>query len=208
MKGAPDDRPLAVIRRDLSGGANTRQHPANIAENQVDTLENWDIGVIGELRKISGMKLLNSLGTSTGLGLFGFEPDGGTNELLAIETTNLKGCTNPTEDGAASFTAHKSDFTTGIPAIMFKAGQSGENDCVMIGNGTNNWFVMHKDHSLHDLGSSATSPTKSKVGTYYRNRVWVMSGNLLSFSDAFPANYAVAFAASNASSPSAARFRT
>jgi len=189
---APDDQRLFVIRHDFSGGINTRQHASNLGDNQAEDLSNWDIGVMGEMRKRSGLSLVEDVGTTTGTGAFGFEPDGGTPELLITHSTKLEGWV-----GSGSFVEHKTNFTTGLLTTMFKAGESGEGDVVFVGNGTDNWFRMNQSHTMQDLGNTAgtgsDSPPKSTVGTYYRNRVWVLKSNLLYWSDAFPADYSSAF---------------
>lgn len=181
---SPDDTKLYVSRRDISGGSNTRQHASNIAENQVALLYNADLGVAGESTKRRGLTLIQSLGTATGTGLFGFEPNGSNNELLATETTNLKGWV-----GSATFTTHKADFTTGLPTTMIKAGESGEGDIVLISNGTDNVFRMAQDHTFEDCGDTKNSPPKTTVMTYFRNRVWMLKDDLLYFSDAYPDSY-------------------
>lgn len=187
-----DDPRLFVIRKDFSGGVNTRQHGSVIKENQATVLYNTDIGVPGETSKRKGLTLIEDLGDNAGTGAFGFEPDGGTNELLVTEGTNLQGWT-----GSGTFTAHKTDFTSGLQTTMIKAGESGEGDVVLISNGTDNWFRMNQSHSFQDLGNTSgtgsDSPPKSTVATYYRNRVWILKSNLLYWSDAYPDDYSTAF---------------
>lgn len=187
-----DDQPLQYSRRDLSGGMNNRQQGANLGPNEATVLLNVDIGVAGETRKRPGLSLIEDVSNTSPIALYGFEPAGGTNELLVLEGTNLRGWV-----GSGSFTTHKSDFTSATKATIFKAGESGENDVVLIGNDTDNWFRMLTAHTFQDLGSTAgtgnDSPPKSSVGTYYRNRVWILKSDLLYYSDAFPADYAVAF---------------
>ena len=45
---APDDQPLFVLKRDLSGGINTRQHPQMIADNQAVLLQNIMLETAGQ----------------------------------------------------------------------------------------------------------------------------------------------------------------
>lgn len=183
-----DDAPLVKIVRDLSGGVNTRQNPAIIKDNQATVLYNVDISVPGETSKRLGITLIEDLGNDAGTGSLGFEPDGGTNELLVTHGAKLEGWV-----GSGTFTEHKTDFTSGLPTKMIKAGESGEGDVVIVSNGTDNVFRMNQSHTFQDLNDTNTSPPKTTVMTYYRNRVWGLKANLLYWSDAYPADYSTAF---------------
>ena len=88
-----DDQPLFIVKRDLSGGSNTRQHEQVISDNQATALSNVILDTAGQRSNRAGVNLSKSLGASTGTGLYGFDPEGGTPELLATETTKLSGCT-------------------------------------------------------------------------------------------------------------------
>lgn len=185
---ASDDKELYFIRKDASGGQNNRIHGSNIGDNQVTVLLNADIGTPYQTSKRPGNTLVEDVSNNAGTGILGFEPDGGTNQLLITEGTNLRSW-----PGSGTFTTRKSDFTTGLRTKIIKVGQSGQNDIVLISNGTDNVFAMTQGYSFTDLGDTNTSPPKTKVMTYYRNRVFALKSNLLSFSDAFPSNYATAF---------------
>jgi hypothetical protein len=186
---AQDDRQLSIVRKDLSGGSNTRLAPNNISENQATLLYNIDIGIPGETSKRPGITLLEDLGDSdSGTGAFGFEPDGGVNELIVTHGAKLEGYI-----GSGTFTEHKTDFTSGIETTMVKAGESGEGDVILVSNGTDNVFRMLQDHTFQDLGDTSTSPPKTTVMTYFRNRVWGLKSNLAYFSDAYPSDYSSAF---------------
>jgi len=194
-----DNKPAVTVRRDFSGGINTRQHAARIAENQAEELTNWDIGVAGETTKAKGLTLVEDLGNDAGTGLFGYEPDGGTNQLVATHGTKLE-----TYTGTGTFTERKTNFTTGLATTILQAAESGEGDVFLVCNGTDNWFRFEPGDlsTPQDLGSTdntgTDSPPKSTVGLYYRNRFWVLKdidgrvGNLW-FSTAYPSDYAVAF---------------
>lgn len=185
---ASDDKELYFIRKDASGGQNNRVHGSNIGDNQVTVLYNADIGTPFQTSKRPGATLLQDLGSDVGTGLFGFEPDGGTNQLLATEGTNLSSW-----PGSGTFTNRKSDFTTGLKTKIIKVGQLGQNDIVLISNGTDNVFAMTQAYGFTDLGDTNNSPPKTTVMTYYRNRVFALKSNLLYFSDAFPSSYSTAF---------------
>lgn len=191
---ATDDQQLYVIRRDFSGGTNTRQHASRIAENQVEQIENWDIGVVGETKKISGITLSKDLSNSAGTGALGFEPRGGTNELLVIHGQKLSGATSFAWAGADTYTDHKTDFTTGLQTSLVKVTCSGaKGDVVIVSNGTDNAFMMEQDHTMTDLADTNTSPPKTTVMTFYRNRLWALDNNALYWSAALPSTYAAQF---------------
>ncbi len=191
-----DDKPLYLIIKDLSGGMNNRVYGVNIGDNQATELKNVDIGVPSETRKRPGETLTEDLGNDAGTGCFGFEPDGGTNVLVVTHGQKLEHSANPE---TTVFAEDKANFTTNLQTTIFKAGESGEGDVFLVGNGTDNWFRFEPDDygSPQDLGSTAgtgsDSPPKSQVGTYYRNRAWILKSNLLHFSDAYPSDYSTAF---------------
>ena len=185
---AVDDKEIFVIRRDMSGGQNNRQHGSNISDNQATVLYNTDIGIPYQTSKRKGLTLIEDLSNNAGTGIFGFEPDGSTNQLIVTEGTNLK-----TWPGTGTFTTRKSDFTTNLQTTIIKAGESGENDVILVSNGTDNVFRMNQSFTFQDLGDTNTSPPKTKVMTYFRNRVFTLKSNLVSWSDAFPADYSTAF---------------
>ena len=187
-----DEKEIFVVRPDLSGGMNTRQQGSRIKENQATLLQNADIGVPGQTRKRPGLTLIEDLGNDAGYGLFGFEPAGGTNELIAIHGTKLEAWT-----GSGSFSEHKTNFTSGTQSKLTKIGESGEDDVLVVKINGNNWFRMLTDHTFQDLGTTSgtgsDSPPDSMVDIWFRNRWWILKDNLLYYSDAFPANYATAF---------------
>ena len=182
---APDDTKLFVIRRDFSGGSNTRQHASRIGENQAETIENFDIGIPGQTRKINGITLIEDLSDVAGTGALGFEPRGGTNELLVTHGQKLEGWT-----GTGTFTEHKTDFTTGLQTTIVKATCSGTNgDVAIISNGTDKCFQMLQNHTMQDMLDDNYSCPLTSVLTFYRNRLWALKANLLYWSDAMPSTY-------------------
>ena len=185
-----DDKELFVIRRDYSAGQNDRVHGSNIGDNQATVLTNVDLSVPSQRSKRPGLTLIEDISNNVGLGLFGFEPDGGTNVLVAVEGTSLW-----TWPASGSFTVRKTNFTTGLIPIIFKIGESGEGDVFVVGNATDNWFRFSPtDYSTpQDLGNTNTSPPRSTVGVYFRNRFWVLDANNLYWSDAFDDDYSGAF---------------
>ena len=185
-----DDQELFTIRRDVSGGMNNRQHGTIIAENQVESITNGDLEIPGQSQKRKGKDLIEDLGDNgIGVGAFGFEPTGGTNELLVIQSTKLEGWT-----GAGSFTTHDSGFTTNLQTQMFKVFKSGaDGDVVMIQNGTDNAHEMKQDNTVTDLGNGSDDPPITKVNAFFRGRWFALKDNLMYFSDAYPTDYAGAW---------------
>lgn len=180
-----DDKREVVVRRDFSGGANTRVHASKIGENQAEVIENFDIGVGSETRKTKGITLVEDLGNDAGTSALGFEPRGGTNELLVTHGTKLEGWT-----GSGTFTEHDTGFTTGLATTLIKVTCSGgEGDVVLISNGTDNVHEMQQDHDVTDLGDANEDCPLTTVMTFYRNRVWALKDNLLYWSAALPTTY-------------------
>ena len=190
MRGILDDKEVFVVRRDLSAGQNDRVHGSNIADNQATNLKNADLSVPSQRSKRPGQTLVQNISSNAGLGLLGFNPDGGTTLLVAVEGTTLW-----TYPFSGTFTSRKTNFTTSLLSTLIKVGQSGVGDVFVVSNGTDDWFLFNPASlgSPTDLGNTNTSPPLSTVGVYYRNRLWVLDTNNLYWSDAFPSNYAAAF---------------
>ena len=153
---AQDDKQLFLIRRDFSGGVNTKQHASVIGENQAEVIENWDIGIAGQTTKIKGLTLIEDLSTAAGTGLFGFEPMGGVNALIATHGQKLEQWL-----GTGTFTEEKTDFTTSLPTTIIKAGESGEGDVILVSNGKDNVFRMLQDTTFEDCLDTNASPPKT-----------------------------------------------
>ena len=185
---AGDDKEIYFIRKDLSGGQDNRIHGSNIPDNHATVLLNADIGTPAQTSKRPGITLIEDVSNNPGTGLFGFEPDGGTNVLLMTEGTNLRSW-----PGSATFTTRKSDFTTNKLTTMIKVGEQGNNDVVLVSNGTDNVFRMTQAFSFADLGNTNASPPLTTVMLYYRNRVFALKSNLLYWSTSFPSDYSTAF---------------
>jgi len=180
-----DDPIQYVLRRDLSGGVNTRQHEQVIGETQAVTLRNILLETAGARILRTGSTRIDATyptGAGAGVGLFGFDPDGGSFELLAVQRNYLSGW-----GGSGAFNSpYKSDLTTGLPTTIIKAGMSGQGEIALISNGTDNVFSMLSDHTMADLGDTFQSPPKTTALCYYGNRVWALYNNGLFFSDAYP----------------------
>lgn len=175
---APDDQRLSILRRDISAGINTRQHPSIIADNEVKSLVNVDLSVPGERSMRPGLDLVEDLGANKIVGLASYDPNGGTANLLAVEGTNLKRWI-----GSGSFSTVYSSLTTGLDTTIIQAFISGTGDVALVSNGTDNVLQVDSSYTTSDLGDTSTSPPKTTVMTPYRNIIWALLDNKLYFSD-------------------------
>lgn len=57
---APDDQPLFVLKRDLGGGMNNREHPQMIADNQAVVLQNIMLETAGQTSIRTGQTLVDT----------------------------------------------------------------------------------------------------------------------------------------------------
>ena len=57
---APDDTPLFVLKRDLGGGMNSRNHPQMIADNQAVLLQNILLETSGQTSIRTGQTLVDT----------------------------------------------------------------------------------------------------------------------------------------------------
>lgn len=115
----PDDQPLVYVRRDISGGVNTRMAGTNIADTQVTNLVNADIGTAGEVRKRPGLSTIDTLSSGPGLAIAAFQPNGGTNQIAVMYSTKLAVGTG------GAFTNKKTDFTATSAPTMIQGGKAG-----------------------------------------------------------------------------------
>lgn len=190
--GTRDDNQLFFVRRDISGGSNTRQHPSVIKDNEGQLLQNVNLEIPGEASRIPGLTLIEDLSNSAITGMANYDPQQNTANLLVTEGVNLKRWT-----GSGTFSTVSTAFTTGLNTKIVKAYKSGVGDVALIGNGTDAWYEMTPGYSISSLGTTAgtgsDSPPKSTVATFYRNRFWILIGDLLYYSDASPSDYSTAF---------------
>ena len=192
---ARDDKRLFVTRVNISGGMNNRQHGTQIADIQVEQLTNGDIGIPGMSQKRPGLVVSKDLGDNeAGTSAFGFNPAGASSRIVVTHGDELESST----DGSA-YTTHKNDFVAGANVRHFLASESGIGDVMFTKMAGNNWwrFVPGDMGNPQDLGNTAgtgsDSPPGSDVGTFFRNRAWILKNDELFWSDAFPTDYSVAF---------------
>lgn len=195
ITNAPDDQRLRVIRRSISGGMNNRQEGTVIAENQVTNLLNVDIDVDGSSKKRKGTTSLEDLSNDAGTGLYAFQPDGWGNKLVATHGQKLESLVSPL---SGSFTEEKTNYTDGKQFRFTTIFKSGTGDVMIAANGTDNTFEYHPNTMVEtDLGDTNTSPPKTPVIATFRNRLWTLDSNLLSYSDASPTDFSAAFDRTN-----------
>jgi hypothetical protein len=80
-----DDQPLYVMRKDYSGGMNTRDDAQSIGETQSTNLDNVDVSIRGQRVKRLGSDYIASiisLASVSSLGLHNFQVQGGTDQML------------------------------------------------------------------------------------------------------------------------------
>jgi len=197
---APDDKQLYAIRRDYTGGQNTRTHPNRIGENQAEALTNWDIGTPAQLVKRKGSVLISDdMGSASVLGLHNYIRQGYTDALIAFEDDNANDITS--EGNHAEIKGNFTASQTDIGFVQAKESGLTPDDVVFINVGGNNWWRLHKASNdawaTQDLGNTAgtgtDSPPASTVGAWYGNRFWVLVNDLLYFSAAYSADYSSAF---------------
>jgi hypothetical protein len=195
----PDDQRLVSIKRDISGGINTRMHASQLAPNQAEELTNIDIGTMGKRQKRKGSVLIgNDVGDNTVVALHDYQRQGYTDNLLMLENTTLWA-----SEAEANWAEVKNDFTANADVGIVAVKESGltPDDVAMVNVGGSNWFRFHKASNdvwaEQDLGNTAgtgsDSPPASTVGAWYGNRFWVLKNDLLYFSNAYSADYSTAF---------------
>jgi hypothetical protein len=201
----PDDAPLYKVVRDLSGGMNSRQGEQIIKENEATVLQNVELNVAGERSVRLGMTRIDSTYPATagaGLGLFGFEPESssaGTNVILTMLSPSAGTSASIWRykgSGALSACANASGWTA-LRTTMVKALESDEAEVVIIQNGTDNAFRMTEAFAFENLGDTNTSPPKTKVMNYYRDRLFCLLDNKLYWSEAVTSAYSAAFDRAN-----------
>lgn len=192
-----DDPQAFIIRRDASGGVNSRQHGSLIGENQFTILYNADIGTAGQSSKRPGSTLIgNDVSNNTFAALHNYERQGYSDSLIAYDDGTIRewlGTGNLVDTEVGTFTASETD----VGIISAKESGLVPDDVFIIQNGTDNAQRFHKDSSdvwaVQDLGDTNTSPPLTTVMCWYGNRLWCLKNDLLSYGDAYSADYSGAF---------------
>jgi len=191
--GGADIPKLPLVRRDMSGGQNTRVQANNIPEKSSVTMTNIDITIPGQRQKRPGSVLIgDDIGATQFEALHNFTIQGATDQLLGYTGTSVRAWSG-TGNWAA---AYKDDFTASQSDIgMLSAKESGlsPDDITLVSNGTDNVFRFNSAGTAQDLGDTNTSPPKTTVMGWYANRIWALKNDLLSYSDAYATDYSLAF---------------
>jgi len=161
---ASDDKPFFLVRRDFSGGVNTRGQAGRIQDTQSVTIENFSLDTLGQLTKrLGGTLISDDMGSASVVGLFDYQRQGYTDQLLIAEDNNLNA-----SESEGNHTEIKGDFTASQTDIGFvQAKESGltPDDVVFVNFGGNNWWRIHKDSTgswdTQDLGSTAGTGSDS-----------------------------------------------
>ena len=188
-----DDQRLNIIRRDLSGGQNTRVQANSIKETQAVGMSNMDITVPGQRKKRPGSVLIgNDIGAVQFEALFNYVIQGATDQLIGYTGSSIRAWS-----GSGNWAAgYKTNFTasqTDVGIIGAKESGNTPDDIVVVSNGTDNVFRFLPAGTAADLGDTNTSPPKTTVMAWYANRIWSLKNDLFYYSDAYASDYSAAF---------------
>lgn len=190
-----DDQPMYLVKSDISGGINSRQHASMITDNQAAVIYNVDIGIPGKRKKRPGSVLIsNEWDAGDVICLHNYEIQGATDQLLLYENQSVYKWI-----GAGNWASVKTDFSSSTECGMISGKKSGlsPDDIVIVQNGVDNAFEIQSDGTTVDLGSTAgtgsDSPPKSTVMCWHNNRFWVLKDDLLYWSAAYSTDYSAAF---------------
>lgn len=188
---APNAEQLYITRRDLSSGENNRVDASQISENQTSIMQNADIGIPGRVDKRPGINLIaDDVGTRTDA-LIGYYPTGASGRLYRADGGTLRKWT-----GTGNWSTIATGFASG-DSTFIRGGESGENEVVFFQDDSGNPQRIQSGDTFQDLGSGATSPPKTLINHFFRNRWWALDSTFLYYSDAFSTDYSTAFAAAN-----------
>ena len=188
-----DQQPLYITRRSFAGGQNTRINAGSIPEDELTVAYNVDLSVPGQLDKRPGATVIANDSGGRTVAMESFYPTGGTPALYLVETTNVKKWTGSGSWSSALY----SSLTTGLDTQIARGGESGENEVLLLQNGTDNPLRINSGDTFQDLGSGATSPPKSVFHVFINNRWWILKDGFLYYSSAFPTDYSTAFDGAN-----------
>lgn len=187
---AGDDKFLTVTTSDLSGGINDRVNDTLLPDTMAESLDNIDIGEPGRRKKRLGSSILSTISTLPCVHLHNFIVNGETDQMMLYENTNLRNWL-----GSGQFSSpSKSDFTASQTIIgMVNGKQTGitPDDVCLVSNGTDNVYLWNALATVPiDCGDEFTSPPKTPVYTFYRNRFWALKNDLAYYADAAASSYA------------------
>jgi hypothetical protein len=164
---------LAVIRRQLQTGMNTRGHGTLISESQGTKMLNTDLFQPGRTKKRAGYESKFDAGASMIENAVRFNPSGGTDSIILVEGTNLKHW-----NGTTLSAAIKTDLTDGLYTLLLV----GNNIC-LVSNGTDNVHSVDSAWSITDEADTDTDPPKAVVGCYFKDRYMMAKDDTVYFSN-------------------------
>ena len=189
---APNQPQQFVARPTFDGGQNTRFAARQIGEDQATKLLNIDIGVPGRTDKRLGVTLIaNDVGTRTDA-LIAYYPTGGDARIYRSEGGNLRKWT-----GSGDWSSNLGTHTSGTDVSLVQGGESGENEVIFLQDNSGNPQRINSSDTFQDLGSGSTSPIKTPIQLFWRNRWWLLLNGFLYYSDAFSTDYSTAFDGAN-----------
>lgn len=155
-----------VTLNDFSGGLNLRDDISQIQDNEMSTLQNWDVTEAGELVKRPGFELRSSIGSPAGqLKIIGNLRGRNFWQILAANDTNFY----YSNDGAATWTSITTTAVDGLP--VGKIWYGCQYDMIF-------YMVRIDDVMLQWDGTTLTRIANSPSGTFcgtYRDRMWVLN---------------------------------
>lgn len=141
-----DDQRLYAVRRDLSGGVNTRQHALTLPDNQAAELTNIDIQTLGERTKRTGsVRIGQDVSNSDVVALHNFEVQGETDQFLMVEGTNVRKWL-----GTGYWSRQKTCAAVGDAQIDTAQSKFGGSSLLLDGTGD---YVSVTDHAEFDFSS-------------------------------------------------------
>jgi len=135
-----DEQRLPLVRKDMSGGQNTRVQANVIKETQAVTLTNADITIPGQRQKRPGSVLIgNDIGATQFEALHNFVIQGATDQLIGYTGTSVQAWSG-TGNWAAGYKTNFSASQTDIGMINAKMSGNTPDDIVVVANGTDHTF--------------------------------------------------------------------
>lgn len=188
---APDDNFLSLSRQEMSGGMNSRVHPQKIKDNQAANLDNIDIGVAGERKKLAGSVLIgDDVGDVSPVILSNYEIQGETDQFLMWENKTLW---KSTSEGNWSALATFPTQSTDVGIVIGKQSGLSPDDIALIQTGQGDQFTLQSDGTIASMSAASLVPQQTTAMAWYGNRFWTLKNDLLEYSDAYSSDYANAF---------------
>lgn len=191
----PDDPIIPILRRDVSGGINSRTHPTKIGENQMAVMSNLSLDVLGQRQKRPGGVLIgNDVGSVSPVVLYNYEIQGATDQLLMFENVTIWKWT-----GSGNWTALATvpAQSTDVGVVVGKQSGISPDDIALVQTDQGDIFTINSGGSIASASTASLPPTATTVMAWYGNRFWTLKNDLLGFSTAYPSDPLNAFSNSD-----------